>query len=134
MSHSQKAVNLILKIFEPLIFQLNDYRLAVLGNVPWAKKRDVPLLLCSVNTCMAAYHFSTHISPSTTSKSYLTMPGLLSVSHKSTPHCDSYDNILTAGRLGDELVYKIKSDQCCIEIYNSVTCTVKASGVKKKGE
>jgi len=47
------------------------------------------------------------------------MQGLLSASYKSTPHCDSYDNILDAGRLGDELVYKIKSDQYYIEIYNS---------------
>ena len=80
---------------------------------------------------MGAYHSSTYISLSMTSKSYLTMPGLLSASHKSTPHCDSYDNILDAGRLGDELVYKIKSDQYYIEIYNSVTYKLEVNRLKR---
>lgn len=46
---------------------------------------------------------------------------------------DSYGNILDAGNWRGELVYKIKSDQYYIEIYNSFTYTRKMNIVKSSG-
>jgi hypothetical protein len=50
------------------------------------------------------------------------------------PYYDSYDNILDAGHWKGELVYKIKSDQYYIEMYNRATYTRKMNRMRRPGK